>query len=365
MHDTAGSARQNPWQESQQSPWQEGPPEHLRDWQKNTWFGPAPTNNNGNPFDEPEDSPELREVRSSNVSDHSGMFWSDQGQPTGYQYSSGAVNSSSSRRAADIRREERGVSLRAVWILVLLIVTTAAVLYFGVFRIREIRVIGNRDISAADIIRFSGIRRGDSILRLSERDTEHRLINAATSAAVEQGNYSYYQLQFRYLEKELPGTVTIAVREREACCWLTWCGILYVMDKNGTVLYETEDSSMRDRVKLVEVKGLDIRSGAQAGQTMVMASATQELLFRDLFMEMKVLGCTEKIMEADLSNPSSVLLTTRDPQFTVALGDSSTIHAKLRSMLLVMDKLNQMGYTGGSINVANPETPSFSPASPQ
>ena len=310
---------------------------NLKDWQKNTWFGPAPTNNNGNPFDEPEDSPELREVRSSNVSDHSGMFWSDQGQPTGYQYSSGAVNSSSSRRAADIRREERGVSLRAVWILVLLIVTTAAVLYFGVFRIREIRVIGNRDISAADIIRFSGIRRGDSILRLSERDTEHRLINAATSAAVEQGNYSYYQLQFRYLEKELPGTVTIAVREREACCWLTWCGILYVMDKNGTVLYETEDSSMRDRVKLVEVKGLDIRSGAQAGQTMVMASATQELLFRDLFMEMKVLGCTEKIMEADLSNPSSV----------------------------VMDKLNQMGYTGGSINVANPETPSFSPASPQ
>ena len=28
---------------------------NLKDWQKNTWFGPAPTNNNGNPFDEPED----------------------------------------------------------------------------------------------------------------------------------------------------------------------------------------------------------------------------------------------------------------------------------------------------------------------
>ena len=29
----------------------------VRDWQKNTWFGPAPLNSN--PFDEPEDAPEL------------------------------------------------------------------------------------------------------------------------------------------------------------------------------------------------------------------------------------------------------------------------------------------------------------------
>ena len=334
----------------------------LKDWQKNTWFGPAPSNTN--PFEEPEDAPELLEQRSSNVSDRSGSFWSDQEQ-TGYQYSTQSLSKTRASKAADIGQRERRISLRAVGILVLLIVTAAAVLYFGIFRIREIRVIGNKDISAADVIRFSGIRKGDSILRLSESDTERRLTNAATSAAAEQGNFNYYRLQFRYLEKELPGTVTIAVREREACCWLTWCGILYVMDKNGTVLYETEDSGMRDRVKLVEVKGLDIRSGAQAGQTMVMSSATQELLFRDLFMEMKVLNCTEMIREADLSNPSSILLTTRDPSFTVALGDTSTIHAKLRSMLLVMDKLAEMGYTSGSINVSNPETPSYSPSSPQ
>ena len=334
---------------------------NLKDWQKNTWFGPAPLNSN--PFEEPEDAPELLEQRSSNVKDRSGSFWND--QQTGYQYSNQSDSKKAgARTAAALEERERRISFRTVRILVLLLVTAAAVLYFGVFRIREIRVTGNSDISAADIIRFSGIRRGDSILRLSETETERRLLSSATSAAA-QGNFNYYRLEFRYLEKEMPGTVTIAVREKEACCWLTWCGILYVMDKNGTVLYETEDSGMRDRVKLVEVKGLDIRSGAQAGQTLVMASASQELLFRDLFMEMKVLGCTDRIREADLSNLSSILLTTRDPSFTVALGDSSSIHAKLRSTLLVMDKLEEMGYTGGSINVANPETPSFSPSSPQ
>ena len=45
---------------------------------------------------------------------------------------------------------------------------------------------GNRNISAADVIRLSGIRKGQSILTLSEKETERRLINAATSAAVEQ-----------------------------------------------------------------------------------------------------------------------------------------------------------------------------------
>ena len=340
-----------------------GPDRNLKEWQKNTWYGPAPANSN--PFEEPDTSPELRELRSSNVSDRSGDFWDDQ-QQTGYQYSNAEARKLASRAAAEEKsRRDRRISVRAVLILAFMIATAAAVLYFGVFRIREIRVTGNSDISAADIIRFSGIRRGSSILTLSETETERKLISSAMSAAADTGNYNYYRLQFRYLEKELPGTVTITVREREACCWLTWCGILYVMDKNGMVLYESEDAGMRDRVKLVEVKGLDIRSGAQAGQTMVLSSASQELLFRDLFMEMKVLGCTEKIREADLSNLSSILLTTREPSFTIALGDATNIHAKLRSMLLVLDKLSEMGKTGGSVNVTNPETPFYSPSSPQ
>ena len=34
----------------------------VRDWQRNTWFGPVPQNTN--PFDEPETAPELKDSRS-------------------------------------------------------------------------------------------------------------------------------------------------------------------------------------------------------------------------------------------------------------------------------------------------------------
>ena len=337
------------------------PDGNLKDWQKNTaWFGPIPSDTN--PFEEPEDAPELRELRSSNVSDHSGDFWSDR-QQTGYQYSLGKKKETG-KAYTDTRQKERRVSLRAFAVLALLLVTAVLVMYFGVFRIREIRVEGNSVISAADVIRFSGIRKGGSILQLSETETEKRLVSAALKAASDTGNYNYNRLQFRYLEKELPGTVIISVRERETCCYVTWCGIIYAMDKTGMVLYETEDTAMREQMKLVEVKGLDIRSGAHVGQTLVMSSAAQAQVFRDLFMELKVVGYTENIAEADLSNLSSIILTTRD-NFTVGLGGSEYLHAKLRSMKLVCAKLLEMGKTGGSVNVSKPEEPSYSPDSPQ
>ena len=305
-----------------------GSTDGLKDWQKNTCYGPTPANSN--PFEEPDDAPELLEQRSRNVSDHTGEFWSDATQSTGYQYTRNDLKKASGKDAGRMpgeKRREHVISLRAVLILAGLLVAAVVIMYFGVFRVREIRVVGNSAISAADVIRLSGIRKGDSILRLSEEETERHLIAAASSEAAAKGNYNFYRLQFRYLEKEMPGTVTIAVREREACCFLTWCGILYVMDKTG----------------------------------MVLSSAAQELVFRDLFMEMKVLGCTDQIREVDLSNPSSLLMSTWDG-YTVSMGNSESIHAKLRSLLLVRQKLIEMEQTGGTISVSNPGTPSYSPA---
>ena len=343
----------------------------LRDWQKNTWFGPAPVNSS--PFEEPDNAPELLEERSSNVNNRTGVFWEEK-DPAGYQYNGGDTGRRQPEGRDVVpagRKRERQITVHTMAVLILVLVTVVLALFFGVFRIREIRVVGNRAISSEDIIRFSGIRRGASILTLGEEETE-RHINASVVAEItdkekkqEEPNYNYYRLQFRYLEKEMPGTVIITVKEREACCWLIRGGILFVMDKNGMVLYETEDLSMSERlVDLVEVKGLTIRSGAHIGQTMVLSSAAQELIFRDLFLEMKILGCNSQVSEADLSNPSSILLTTRD-RFNVSLGNGESLHAKLRSMLLVRDKLKEMGKESGSINVSNPETPFYSPSSPQ
>ena len=321
--------------------------EPLREWQRETWHGPFPVHEN--PFDEPEDAPELRELRSEELNNHSGEFW--QTQTEGYQF--GRNRAAEPSETPPPKKKEPGGKKRRLLTaaaIIGMLIAVWLILHYGVFVVREIIVEGNTQIPTSEIIRVSGIRKGMPILSLDNEAIEQRLEKNP-------------EVVFRYLKKQLPGTVILAVKERQACCWMTWNGILYTMDKSRTVLSESEDLSLRPSM-LVRVDGLKIRSGVMVGQTVVLETAEQQETFSALFLEMKVLGCTEMIEEADLSNLNSLLLTTRDG-FTVAMGDNRNIHAKLRSMLLTREELIRRNYHGGVINVSLPETPVFSPAETQ
>ena len=296
-------------------------------------------------FEEPEDAPELKEIRSANVTEHAGDFWNTPEKNNTGPVPSGrtAVNESRSR---DRRIKARPRTFRLIAGGFVFIAALVLILRFAVFSVKEIYVNGNSTVSAEEVIRASGMRRGDYILSLNEKTVEERIT-------------SDYRLQFRYMATQLPSTVVISVREREPCCWLTYCGIMYVMDKNRMVLYESENPSEQPQ-NLVEIKGLEVRSNTMVGQYVNLGNEQQKSIFRELFQEMKVLNCIDKIADADISNTNSILLATRNG-FTVALGDGNNIHAKLRSMLLVQDKLVELGYSSGTINVTNPEKPMFIP----
>lgn len=318
-------------------------PDGIRDWQRNTWYGPAPLNSN--PFDEPEDAPELKEIRSENVNEHIGSFWEPQG--TGYTPRIGPDQGVNAQTGAKKKKTGSRTSfIRVLAGLFVFLLAVVLVLRFAVFSVREIQVIGNRDVPASEIIRESGVRNGDFIMTLDEKAVEQRIKND-------------YRLQFRYMAKQMPNRIVISVSEREPCCWLNYCGIMYVMDKNRMVLSESENPADKPD-NLVEIKGLEVRSNTLAGQYIILGNEVQQSIFSELFLEMKVLGCTELIAEADISNPESILLATRNG-FTVGLGGRENIHAKLRSTLLVTAELNKMGYTSGTLNVVNPEKPIFTP----
>jgi len=315
----------------------------VRDWQRNTWYGPAPLNSN--PFDEPEDAPELKDSRSENVNDHIGSFWEPQG--TGYKPQIGTDRPEKAKTGAT--RKQKGGHSAAIRVLTgifVFLLAVALVLRFAVFAVREIHVIGNQAVPENEIIHKSGVHQGDFILTLDEKEVERRIAGD-------------YRLQFRYMAKQMPNRIVISVREREACCWLNYCGIIYVMDKNRMVLFESENPA-ETPANLVEIKGLEVRSNTLVGQVITLGNEVQQSIFSEMFLEMKVLGCTEKIAEADISNPDSILLATRNG-FTVGLGGRENLHAKLRSMMLVIEELTNMGYTSGTVNIVNPENPIFTP----
>ena len=323
-----------------------GPDGGVRDWQRNTWFGPAPLNNN--PFDEPEDAPELKDSRSKNVTQHVGDFWN--APDNGYQNTASVRKTvGTDNRTRTQKKKARSRGIRAIAGIALFLTAVLLVLRFAVFSVRQIYVTGNSAISAEEVIRASGIRYGDNILSLNEKSVEERLLSDSSVG---------YYLQFRYMATSLPSTVVISVKEREPCCWLTYCGIMYVMDKDCMVMYESENPAEQPQ-NLVEVKGASIQSNAMVKQRIKLEDI-QQSIFTEMFLEMKVLGCTDQIREADISNTASLLLMTRDG-YTASLGDRTNIHAKLRSLLLVQEELKRQGYYGGTINVNNPEAPIYTP----
>ena len=190
-----------------------GAPE-VRDWQRNTWTGPMPMN--VSPFEEPDDAPELLQQRSENLRDREGAFW--QQATNGYQRTAGnetqrtnaAKTGKSSEKTKNKKTGGTSAGMKAALALVALTFITICALYFIVFRVREIKVEGNELISRSDVIRLSGIQYGESILTLSEEDTKQQLEAQAISEAKRTGNSNYYSLQFRYLDKLMPGTVVKA-----------------------------------------------------------------------------------------------------------------------------------------------------------
>ena len=314
----------------------------IRDWQRNTWFGPVPQDSN--PFDEPEDSPELKESRSQNVTSREGPFWQEPGK--GYTGPQTAVRTETDRKKTKDKGAGRRKAVRWIAGAILLVTAVILVLRFAVFTVKKIQVTGNNEVSEEDIIRASGIKYGDNILAINEKNVEERI-------------HSDYRLLFRYMVCDLPSTVVISVREREPCCWLTYCGIMYVMDKNRMVLRESEDPEDQPD-DLVEIKGLEVRSNTIVGQYITLGNETQQSIFSELFMEMKVLGCVDRIKEADIRDTNSILLVTRTG-YTAGLGNRDNLHAKLRSLLLIEHELQQMGRFGGTINLSNPETPIYTP----
>ena len=117
---------------------QTGDGDSVRDWQKNTWFGPAPAD--PDPFDEPESAPELRESRSENVNERVGDFWNQ--QTTGYQYTGeipGQQQAGTAKKRREPRKKKEMSTATAVRIvLILLAVLAVAAMGLGVAAATEV-----------------------------------------------------------------------------------------------------------------------------------------------------------------------------------------------------------------------------------
>ena len=110
--------------------------------------------------------------------------------------------------------------VRRFLILPLLVVTGVTIAVY-VMKVEQVRVTGIRALSAADVVRASGVKTGERILWLRLTEAERRIerIPAVANAIA---------------ERSLPGTVVIRVRERVPLARLDGAREL-VVDSHGVV----------------------------------------------------------------------------------------------------------------------------------
>ena len=332
----------------------------ISEWQKKV---PNPPMTIRRDLTEDGEDPLIASTRSPEVYNRTGKFWGESDQTGSYTpvnpvMNTGRNTTRNTRTNGEIfpdvppeeeprvEKTERMKPLVTAGIFIAGLIVLWIILRFTLFRVSKIIVTGTENYTDEYVIQLSGIHTGDNMMTLNEDQIKTGIANEV-------------HLQFAYLEKKVPGEIVIAVKERQPAAYLNYCGITYVTDKSGMVLEENEDPEYRPQ-GLIEVKGMKIRTSFTTGQNLPLVTEEQSEVFKSLFLELRVIGCNSLIREVDISKTDEVYLLTQD-DISVAMGSNINFHAKLRSMMVVREEIIGRGYTGGTIDVTDPEHPIYVP----
>lgn len=312
------------------------------------------------PFEEPEQAPELREKRSDNLYSRDEPFWNrvldgaESGGEIklddGYWQHPDVLDTDrilavdSDTRLQKLRKFLGSGTVKKFVGILAIVLAVAIVLYSALFKVRAITVVGNSTVSSEEIIRLSGLKVGQSSMTIDDEKVMRKV----------EGN--------RYLRCTLVDvqwdSVIIHVKERTPAVFIKHNGMVIVMDNRGFVLEESLDASAGSE-GLIQVVGLDIRRCA-LGQQITLNATSQMETYTQILVEMKAMKGLDLLSELDMTNMDSIYLGTRDG-FYVRLGSEDSIHEKLRAFLITRDRVLEMGYTGGTIDVTDPGRPTYSP----
>ena len=337
--------------------------------QNDTGYQPVRTDSTwrGDPFGDGAVDERLRDQRSADVEAHASDFWVGRDKPPETEI----VERENASRSEVRWQPKKKWSINKKIFLTLALVLAAAIAGLGVYfnlhyRIRQIRVEGNVVFTQRAVIDASGVRTGMNFLDIKRETVEETM----------KANNHYLRLiSTKWVE---PGTLVLTVRERKKVAYITYNGIVCTLDNRGMVLEENvavpRKKTLEEQVReqdagqpeepdplagLVRVEGLSIHY-CRRGKTLELYDQGQLSVYVSAFTELQVMGLADSVEVLYVTDKDNLYLATRDG-YSVRLGDSNDIHPKLRAMTLTIDWLRENSRTGGTIDVSNPEEPTWIP----
>lgn len=210
-----------------------------------------------------------------------------------------------------------------------------------IFVVRDVMVVGNRNLLREEVATQSGVNVGDNLLGITSQQLREKL---------EQNRYiGYVGHEFDYR-----GTLTIRISERLGMAVVYDLGYYYVLDAQGMVL-ECAGSSYPMGVAGPKVSGFAIEPNSRitVGEKLPLHDRGQLEAMEYVLRELDDIGLLGRMSELNIKNTENMYLLTSDGA-KVVLGDTSSLHTKLLIAREVLSLREEAGdLMGAKIDVSN------------
>lgn len=211
-----------------------------------------------------------------------------------------------------------------------LLVCIAAVMATTVFfRVSQIEITGETRYQPEDLIGTSGISEGDNLFFLPEKSVQQSL------------STTYPYLDTIEIKRHLPGTLEIAVTEREPMLSVQLAdGKIYYLDGSGKVLERITEDEIGSTVHVIGVDAKELN----VGQTVTDEDSEKIVAVLDMLGLFSRYSMLDKIVSVDISRSFDVYVDF-DNRYVLELGRLDDLEHKIQFLKAILEQ-NDLPNTG-------------------
>jgi cell division protein FtsQ len=241
--------------------------------------------------------------------------------------------------------KKRKINIKRLLLLMafLCIIAVMPVIYSPLFAVKNIQVVGNKNISSGEVIKATSFFYNKNLLMIKKRDVQKAIYESIPVKEV--------QINYR-----LPHTLVICIKEREIAAALPYLGSFVLIDSDGIVV---KIVPKLDYLAVPVVTGFNVTHASVAGQPVIENNADSFKKFLELISAVSPIASelSEIHVTVDESNDTTFYLYTLDG-FKVFLGCYDD--KKIPVMKQILEDLRKNNRGKGELNISG-DTPVFKP----
>ncbi len=232
------------------------------------------------------------------------------------------------RKKKILQRKRKIKRLFMSFVLIIILCAVGAALSLTVFfKIEAVSVTGASVYSEQSVVEASGINIGDNLLRADKKSIEKQL------------KESLPYIGSAEIEKKLPSTVVITVRETREVAAVSYEGGYVLLSPEGKVL-DSNAPVLRENVALVEGVSLsEVKEGAAVNCTVPEKLGALEAVLEGIDE-----SGIEGVSSVDLTDVNNITLKY-DFRIKLVIGSASNVTEKLKRAIRVIEKENAINST--------------------